>query len=230
MSGTLSPSPWLYFADVDGVPLAGGKLYTFSSGTTTPVPTYTTSALSPLAENTNPIILDSAGRTPYPVYLDAASYKFRLYDANDVFIRETDPVSSTALTNTTIGTVSNVLLGDPNSPISATSYPSGATWDKCHAGSTWLSIDSANLVGTYALEAMILSVGGGTITAALVNLTDGSPDTPLVTVESTSTTGERQRSAAITFAAGGADKTYGLKVKCSSGSGMVWGAGLVRIS
>lgn len=230
MSGTLSPVPWLYFADTDGAPASGWKLYTYESGTDTPAPTYTTSALSSLAQNTNPIILDSAGRTPYPVYLAAASYKYRLYDENDVFVRETDPVSSTGLSSSIIGSLSYFLGGDPNSPITATSYPSGTTFDTCLAGSAWILIDSANLVGTFALEGMMLGVGGVTVTAALVNLTDGSPDTPIITIASTSTTGERQRSAAITFASGGSSKTYALKGKVSSGSGEVWDCSLVRLS
>ena len=48
------------FFDNNGVPLAGGKLYTYAAGTTTPLTTYT-SNLGDVA-HANPIILDSAGR------------------------------------------------------------------------------------------------------------------------------------------------------------------------
>ena len=52
---------WQFF-DNNGVPLAGGLIYTYAAGTTTPQATYTTSA-GPIA-HTNPIVLDSAGRVP----------------------------------------------------------------------------------------------------------------------------------------------------------------------
>ena len=55
-----------FFTD-DGEVLAGGKIYTYAAGTTTPQTTYT-SAVG-VAANSNPIILDSAGRTPEDIWL-----------------------------------------------------------------------------------------------------------------------------------------------------------------
>ena len=52
---------WQFF-DNNGVPLAGGLIYTYAAGTTTPQVTYTTSAGT--VAHTNPIVLDSAGRVP----------------------------------------------------------------------------------------------------------------------------------------------------------------------
>ena len=48
------------FFDNNGVPLTGGKLYSYLAGTTTPQATYTTAAGS--IAHSNPIVLDSAGR------------------------------------------------------------------------------------------------------------------------------------------------------------------------
>ena len=65
-----------------GVPLAGGKLYSFIAGTTTPIATY----VDPqgLIENLNPIILDSAGRVPNQIrFLAGDTVKLHLTDAND---------------------------------------------------------------------------------------------------------------------------------------------------
>ena len=43
------------FFDNNGVPLAGGLIYVYDAGTTTPAATYTSSAAS--TNNTNPIVL-----------------------------------------------------------------------------------------------------------------------------------------------------------------------------
>jgi hypothetical protein len=52
---------WQFF-DNNGVPLAGGLIYTYAAGTTTPQATYTTSAGT--IAHSNPIVLNSAGRVP----------------------------------------------------------------------------------------------------------------------------------------------------------------------
>ena len=52
---------WQFF-DNNGVPLAGGLIYTYAAGTTTPQATYTTSAGT--IAHANPIVLNSAGRVP----------------------------------------------------------------------------------------------------------------------------------------------------------------------
>ena len=52
---------WQFF-DNNCVPLAGGLIYTYAAGTTTPQATYTTSAGT--IAHANPIVLDSAGRVP----------------------------------------------------------------------------------------------------------------------------------------------------------------------
>lgn len=77
------------FFDDNGNPLSGGKLYTYSAGTTTPKPTYTTEDAT--VENANPVILDSAGRATIFIL---GSYRFDLFDANDVLIDSTDDVTS----------------------------------------------------------------------------------------------------------------------------------------
>lgn len=77
MAVNLSPlagAGWQFFDNV-GTPLAGGLVYTYTAGTTTPQATYTSSAGT--IANANPIVLDSAGRTANEVWLTAGvSYKF----------------------------------------------------------------------------------------------------------------------------------------------------------
>ena len=67
-TGYLLPiSTILQFFTDQGVVLAGGKIYTYVAGTTTPVATYTSSSLSVL--QANPIILQSNGRMASPVWV-----------------------------------------------------------------------------------------------------------------------------------------------------------------
>ena len=71
------------FFDDSGLPLSGGLLYSYAAGTTTPATTYTSSAGT--VANTNPIVLDAAGRTPSEIWLtESATYKFVLADSDDV--------------------------------------------------------------------------------------------------------------------------------------------------
>ena len=75
-----------------GVILSGGKLYTYAAGTTTPAATFTSSSGN--TNNTNPIILDSAGRVPGgEIWLSASPYKFLIKDSNDVLIGTYDNIS-----------------------------------------------------------------------------------------------------------------------------------------
>lgn len=76
------------------VPLAGGKLYTYSAGTTTPATTYTTSTGN--IPWSNPIVLNAAGRVSSSgeIWLtDGQNYKFVLKDSNDVTIATYDNIS-----------------------------------------------------------------------------------------------------------------------------------------
>jgi hypothetical protein len=93
MSVSLSPyaGAGAQFFDNNGNPLAGGLIYTYAAGTTTPIATYTSS--SGLTANANPIVLDSAGRTPAQIWLTAGnSYKFVLETALGVTIKTDDNI------------------------------------------------------------------------------------------------------------------------------------------
>jgi len=87
---SLSPTPKLQFFGSDGLPLVGGKLYTYAAGTTTPLATYTDHTAN--TANTNPVILDSAGEAD--VWLpETTAYKYVLKDADDVTLFTVDYVS-----------------------------------------------------------------------------------------------------------------------------------------
>lgn len=75
-----------------GVPLSGGLIYTYTAGTTTPETTYTTS-LGNVA-NSNPIVLDAAGRTANEVWLtEGISYKLVLKDSTGATVGTYDNIN-----------------------------------------------------------------------------------------------------------------------------------------
>jgi hypothetical protein len=87
----LAGAGWQFFGN-NGLPLAGGKLFSYAAGTTTPLATFT--SVSGATPHANPIILDSAGRVPSQVWLTAGSaYKFTLKTSADVEIWTKDNIS-----------------------------------------------------------------------------------------------------------------------------------------
>lgn len=95
MSVTLSPVGGVaaQFFNNDGVPLAGGLLYSYLAGTTTPATTYTSSNGS--TAHSNPIVLDSSGRVPTgEIWLDdSVIYKFVLKDSSANLIATYDNIT-----------------------------------------------------------------------------------------------------------------------------------------
>ena len=90
----LLPNPEPQFCDADGNPYAGGTIQTYVPGTSTPKATW----LDPLqaALNTNPIVLDAAGRCV--MYGDGA-YRLILRDAagNEIWDQPSDTIVSAAM-------------------------------------------------------------------------------------------------------------------------------------
>jgi hypothetical protein len=85
----ISPQPKLQFLDNNGVPLSGGKVYTYAAGTTTPLTTYTDYTGN--TANSNPVILDSRGECS--IWLGTSSYKFKLATSTDVEVWTVDNIS-----------------------------------------------------------------------------------------------------------------------------------------
>lgn len=87
---SLGGAGWQFF-DNNGVPLSGGKLHVYEAGTTTLAVTYTSRSAS--TPNSNPIILDSAGRVSEEIWVDpGVFYKFTLSDANSVVLWTKDNI------------------------------------------------------------------------------------------------------------------------------------------
>lgn len=84
------------FLDDNGNPLSGGKIYTYAAGTSTPQTTYT--SRTGLTANTNPIILDAAGRTPEQIWsTEGLLYKYVVKNSNDVLIRSWDNIGGSVV-------------------------------------------------------------------------------------------------------------------------------------
>jgi hypothetical protein len=81
-----------FFTD-SGVPLSGGKLYSYEAGTTTPQTTYTDAAGT--VAHTNPIVLNSAGRVATgEIWIVAGqNYKFVLKTSTEVTIATWDNIT-----------------------------------------------------------------------------------------------------------------------------------------
>lgn len=90
MAVNLSPigNGFQFFSSI-GLPLSGGKIYTYQAGSSTPLATYTDNTGS--VANANPIILGSDGRPSTEIWLVYGyNYKFVLKDADDVTIQTYD--------------------------------------------------------------------------------------------------------------------------------------------
>lgn len=91
MSQNLSPLFNDEQLDSNGLPLIGGKLYWYLAGTSTSAITFQESTGS--TPHTNPIILNSRGEPPAPIWLTSgASYKAILTDSTDNPVRQIDNI------------------------------------------------------------------------------------------------------------------------------------------
>jgi hypothetical protein len=167
------------FSDSNGAPLTGGLLYVYAAGTSTPVTTYTSREAT--ASNTNPIVLDAAGRTPAEIWLDGGSfYKFVLKSSTYVQIGSYDNIPAindvTTVNNllTVTGTNTLTALGVP----AIQAYTTGAQYSfvaqNNNTSAVTINVDtlgakSVTKAGSVALEAGDIVAG-----AAYIILYDGT--------------------------------------------------------
>jgi hypothetical protein len=157
------------FFDDNGVPLAGGLIYTYQAGSSTPLVTYTDNGGT--IANANPIVLDASGRTPQQIWLlTGYSYKFVLQNADAVLIQ----------------TLDNIYPILQNAPVSAPAIPAGGIiiWSGSTGSvpATWFLCDGTN--GTPDLRDRFI-IGAGNTYA--VNATGGTADAVVVSHTHTAT-------------------------------------------
>jgi len=152
---SLAGAGWQFFGN-NGLPLAGGKLFTYTAGTTTPAATYTSS--SGATPHANPIILDSAGRVPSEVWLtSSAAYKFTLKTSANVEIWTKDNISgitSSAVLASTLG-ADLIGLAQGGTVQDAISYTTPAMYGVVADGTT------DNYTALVAMNAALAAAGGG---------------------------------------------------------------------
>jgi microcystin-dependent protein len=164
MAVNLSPiGNGFQFFTILGQPLAGGKIYTYQAGSSTPLATYTDNTGA--TANANPIVLGTDGRPTSEIWLTYGyNYKFILKDANDTTIQSYDNLYGI------IGTA----------PVSGATIPAGliAMWSGSIGSipSGWYLCDGSN--GTPNLTDRFI-VGAGSTYA--VNATGGATSVTLVT-------------------------------------------------
>lgn len=187
------------FFDDNGIPLAGGLIYTYQAGSSTPLATYVDNG--GITANANPIVLDASGRTPQEIWLFTGySYKFILKNADDVLIQ----------------TLDNIYPILQNAPESAPAVPTGAIllW----SGSTgsvpsgWLLCDGTN--GTPDLRDRFI-IGAGSSYA--VNATGGTADAVVVShTHTASVTDPTHTHATSIYSGTGGGGTTGTNAKWSA--------------
>ena len=229
MSYTLAPYETRQYFDGAGNPLAGGKIEAYLAGTATPTATYSDSLGTP---NTWPIVCDSEGRCT--MFLSTAlAYTVIVKTAAGVVVPGAGgPAGGFAPVGAGSAGLGQVFDfgGASGAPIVNTAYVAGAGFETLHPGTAVYPIDSADLPGSYVLRATGLCYPAGTLTVAIVNLSDGAPNTPLATLTITHATGDVGTSGVIAFPVAGTVKRYGIKPIVSANTGYLWGVKLIRTS
>lgn len=158
-------SPFAFFQALDNNadPLNGGKVYTYEAGTSTPKATYTDASGS--VANSNPVILDSAGRAD--IWLGDGGYKFVLKNSADVTIRTVDNVGGTS--STAFG--GDVQLLSTNTTINNT-YANAAL--VCTASITLSLLAAADAGEGFYISVRNASAGNVTVDPDTSELIDGA--------------------------------------------------------
>jgi hypothetical protein len=146
---SLSPTPKLQFFGTDGLPLVGGKLYTYSAGTTTPLATYVDHTGT--TTNTNPIILDSNGEAD--VWLpETTSYKYILKTSTDTTLYTVDYVSVPLTTNS---------FASP--PVIGSDVPNAATFTTLNVTGNAIFESTADFTEAVTFDSDVNFTGTGAI-------------------------------------------------------------------
>lgn len=165
MSYQMTPPKFQEFDSV-GLPLAGGKVYVYSPGTTTPLdsyPTFTDAEASTNA-NANPVILDSVGRAA--IFTNTAA-KIKVTDSADVELYTLDNLPD-ATGSAGAGSIDTAALA--TGAVTEAKIATGAvTAAKIGAGAV-----TAAKIGTDAVTSVKIQDGAVTAAKIAINSVDGT--------------------------------------------------------
>ena len=163
---SLSPTPKLQFFGTDGLPLVGGKLYTYSAGTTTPLATYVDHTGT--TQNTNPVILDSNGQANVWL-LNSETYKYILKTPADVTLYTVDYVS-VPLTSDSFASPPPIGSGTPNAGTFTTLNVTGNAIFESTADFTEPTTFESDVTVTGAFSAVLTTSTGLPLTTGVTGV------------------------------------------------------------
>lgn len=158
------------YLDSNGKPLADGKVYTYAPGTTTPKTTYTDATET--SYNTNPVILDGAGRASIWI---VGAIKMVIYDANDSYIETRDDIESNLTeayyeefsgTGSQTAFTTSENLGDEETALMVFVDGAPLSPNDYTINGTALTFDTAPLAGTGNIQVYAPSLNIGTAIGA----------------------------------------------------------------
>jgi microcystin-dependent protein len=160
----VTPTAKAQFIDAAGIPLAGGFLYTYEAGTTTPQATYTDSTAA--TANSNPIVLDSRGEAN--IWLSSANYKFKLTNAEGTEIWTVDNIAAPSTALSPVFSSNVTISANTSGPaLLVTQTGAGAAirvQDSADPDSSPFVVDTTGQVGIgTATPANAIDVAGGAI-------------------------------------------------------------------
>ena len=172
------------FFDNSGVPLAGGLIYSYLAGTTTPLVSYTSS--TGLTAHPNPIVLDSAGRINEVWVAEGTNCKFVLQTSTNVLIGTYDslfPIASLPVSIYNGGTGATTAEGARiNLGLGTFLVPTGSLimWPSVTIPTDWKlcngdAISRTTFATLYSLIGTTFGAGDGTTTFNLPNYKNRMP-------------------------------------------------------
>ena len=204
MAVNLSPiGNGFQFFTTTGQPLAGGKIYTYQAGSSTPLATYTDNTGS--VANANPIILGTDGRPSTEIWLTYGyNYKFILKDSNDNTIQTYDNlygIIGVAATSTSPFTSGMIMLWSG----SIGSIPSG--WYLCDGSNGTPNLTDRFIIGAGSSYAVNGTGGVSSVTLTTSNMPAHTHTATVTDPGHTHTSNAQQQNSSNQLAGGGGTTT-----------------------
>jgi hypothetical protein len=205
MAVNLSPiGNGFQFFTTTGLPLAGGYLYTYQAGSTTPLTTYTDNGGT--ISNTNPIQLGTDGRPPAEIWLTyGVNYKFVLADSTNAVIQTYDNLYGIIGVQATSGaTIPSGLISMWSGSIG--SIPSG--WYLCDGSNGTPNLTDRFIIGAGSSYAVNGTGGVSSVTLTTNNMPAHTHTATVTDPGHTHTSNAQQNNSSNQLAGGGGITVY----------------------